>query len=323
MTPSNTHQLHGLEPDNLLAFLALLGLLRSLETAQPLFHPRIAWCVDDPPIRPILHLSENVDRDALLVSVAKGLNDFVQSYSFGGHQDLSLSPDEGRKALVNARSRDNQIGILWSALVSDAAIARDGKKLEPTPLCLMFGQGHQHFLSRLEAVPSIGSPPPRGVGRKKHAPTETDCLHEALFEAWQRKDATQSFRWDHREDVRYALRATDPTDLKTKEKTQHGANRLAAVGLGALTVVPHKLRFGRISLAVLGGSRDQRGQFCFSWPIWRHPISLAAIRVLLSYPKMRKREYEIFGIVEHRRAIRVSNGKFMNFSRAEKIQLEE
>jgi len=34
------HRLEGLEPDNLLAFLALLGLLRSLETARPAWRPR-------------------------------------------------------------------------------------------------------------------------------------------------------------------------------------------------------------------------------------------------------------------------------------------
>ena len=323
MTPSNTHRLHGIEPDNLLAFLALLGLLRSLETARPLLRPRVAWCVDDPPIRPILRLSESIDRDAVLMTVSKGLNDLAHSCSFGGHPDISFSPEEGRKFLTEARISGEGNSSLWSALVSDAAISRDGKKLEPTPLCLMFGQGHQHFLSRLEAVPKILVPPPRGVGRKKSVPTEVGCLRETLFEGWQRRDATQSFRWDHREDVRYALRATDPTDSKTKEKTQHGANRLAAVGLGALTVVPEQLGTGRVRLTVLGGNRDRRGQFCFSWPIWRHPISLDTIRGLLGYLKMKKRESAAFGVVEHRRATRVSSGKFMNFSRAEAVQLEE
>ena len=323
MTLSNTHHLHGLEPDNLLAFLALLGLLRSLEKARPHSHPRVAWSVDDPPIRPILHLSENTDRDSVLTNVSEGLNDLAHSCSFEGYQDISLSPDEGRKFLARARISGGQSSSVWSALISDAVLSRDGKKVEPTPLCLMFGQGHQHFLSRLEAVPKIGSPPPKGVGRKKYTPTEVECLREALFEAWQRTDSTQSFRWDHREDVRYALRATDPTDSKTKEKTQHGANRLAAVGLGVLTVVPQQQRAGRITLSVLGGSRDRRGRFRFSWPIWRHPVSLATIRGMLGRPIMKKSEYEALGVVEHRRATRVSNGKFMNFSVAEAVQPEE
>ena len=35
MTDGSMYRLAGLEPDNLLAFLALLGLLRSLEEARP------------------------------------------------------------------------------------------------------------------------------------------------------------------------------------------------------------------------------------------------------------------------------------------------
>ena len=99
---------------------------------------------------------------------------------------------------------------------------------------------------------------------------------------WTRPDATFSFRWDPHEDVRYALRATDPTDSKTREKTQHGANRLTAIGLSALTVVPQR-RSGRTRLRMLGGKRGSDA-FVFTWPIWKDPISLAAIRSLLGHP---------------------------------------
>ena len=80
----------------------------------------------------------------------------------------------------------------------------------------MFGQGHQHFLSRLAEVPGAETPPPGGRGKARVTLSPEDCLAEALFAPWRRPDATQSFRWDQREDVRYALRATDPTDAKTK-----------------------------------------------------------------------------------------------------------
>ena len=35
MTADMQHRMHGLEPDNLLAFLALLGTLRALDTSKP------------------------------------------------------------------------------------------------------------------------------------------------------------------------------------------------------------------------------------------------------------------------------------------------
>ena len=145
--------------------------------------------------------------------------------------------------------------------------------MEPTPLCLMFGQGHQHFLERLSAVPRERQPPDRKAGRAKVSISETACLREALFTAWSRPDATQSFRWDPHEDVRYALRATDPSDYKTKASTQHGANRLAAIG---------SFRHHRGATAPSRGNYPAcgprweaaiapAGSFSFTWPIWREP----------------------------------------------------
>jgi hypothetical protein len=110
--------------------------------------------------------------------------------------------------------------------------------IDPTPLCLLFGQGHQHFLDRLSSVPRQIAPPQRGKGKKAIDISELDCLAEALFGAWHYDDPTFSFRWDPAEDVRYALLPGDPTDAAYKAGTQHGANRLAAVGLATLTLVP-------------------------------------------------------------------------------------
>jgi len=116
--------------------------------------------------------------------------------------------------------------------------------------------------------------------------------------------------------MRYAMRARDPTDAKTKETTQHGANRLAAIGLSVLTVVP-KPRRGQVRLAMLGGPPENDGMFVIRWPIWRAPISLACIRALLGHPGLENREtLAALGIAEIRQARRISSGKFMNFTRA-------
>ena len=54
---------------------------------------------------------------------------------------------------------------LWASLISDAAVRERNKaaEAEPTPLCLLFGQGHQHFLERLSSVPRETTPPLRRV----------------------------------------------------------------------------------------------------------------------------------------------------------------
>lgn len=320
MTEGSTHRLVGLEPDNLLAFLALLGMLRTLEHVRPTWRPRVAWTVDTPPVRPTLAVVAQTTEDEVVAVVAEGLADLADRHDFGELKDLKLSPAETAERLCKAVAKDRYTSDLWAALVSDAAVRDKNKaqEAEPTPLCLLFGQGHMHFMSRLASVPKESVPPARGAGRRKTTIGETDCLREALFEPWIRPDATFSFRWDPHEDVRYALRATDPTDSKTKETTQHGANRLAAVGLSALTVAP-QLRGTTARLAVIGGDRA-RGGFAFIWPIWRHPISLAAIRSLLGHTGLDKRAtWDALGIVEMRRARRISVGKFMNFTRAESI----
>ena len=322
MTGYTMHRLDGLEPDNLLAFLALLGLLRVLEKARPGWRPRVFWTVDDPPLRPALRVPEPVDEAAILKAAAEGLSTLSQSHNFDRLSNLTLSPEDAAQKLREAAGspeEDRYTADLWSALVSDAATSRDGKKAEPTPLCLMFGQGHQYFLSRLASVPKEKIPRERGAGRNKIRISEADCLREALFAPWQRPDATSSFRWDPNEDVRYALRARDPTDAKTKETTQHGANRLAATGLSVLTVVPG-WRFGEVRLTLPGGAREANGGFAFGWPVWRNPMSLAGIRALLGHPRLNQaRTRTALGVVERRRARRISPGKFMNFTRAETV----
>ena len=324
MTERFTHRLNGLESDNLLAFLALLGLLRVLEHIRPAWRPRVAWTIGAPPVRPMLTLAAGSTDEEVVAAVAQGLNDLARRHEFGQLKDLKLSREEAAKRLRDARgaaSEDRYVSDLWAALVSDAAVDENkGGVVRPTPLCCLFGQGHMHFMSRLASVPQQSEPPTRGTGRRKTVIPEADCLRAALFESWTRADHTFSFRWDPHEDVRYALRATDPTDSKTRETTQHGANRLAAIGLAALTVAP-RLRGGAVRLSVLGGAWE-RSSFAFTWPIWRHPISLAALRSLLGHDGLRRSATrDALGVVELRRARRISVGKYMNFTRAESIDL--
>ncbi|MCY4482595.1 MAG: hypothetical protein OXC12_06945 [Spirochaetaceae bacterium] len=319
-TDKHQHRLAGLEPGNLLAFLALLGLLRSLEEAEPAWFPRVAWTVGELPTRPVLNVAVAAGKETIAAAADVGVTRLASRHEFGPYKDLKLAPETACQKLRSAAAAgDRYLADLWAALVSDAVVRERNKatEVEPTPLCLMFGQGHQHFLERLSAVPRERQPPDRKAGRAKVSISETACLREALFTVWSRPDATQSFRWDPHEDVRYALRATDPSDYKT----QHGANRLAAIGLSAITVVPQRRHAGTTRLAVLGGSRNRAsGSFSFTWPIWREPASLAAIRSLLGHSGLADPDPRAsLGIVELRRTRRISFGRFVNFTRADAV----
>ncbi len=317
--PKRCHRLEGLEPDNLLAFLALLGLLRALEAARPEWRPRAAWDADRPPLRPVLHLAMSQTPAAICEAAAEGAAVLAGDYTFPQsmedgakrQENLDYAKQTARALLRRtAEGKDRRCADLWSALMCDAA-EKDGK-IEATPLCLLFGQGHQHFLDRLATVPRIEAPPPRGRGRSQVKLTAAETLHEALFAPWTRQDPTPAFRWDPAEDVRYALRADDPSGEKTT--TQHGANRLAALGLPVLTAVPVP-RGQRVRLEVLGGAFE-RNEFVFCWPIWDRPASLSGIRALLGHPELEKAPSALrhLGVTEIHRTRRIGVGKYMNFT---------
>src|SRR5437868_3119486 len=149
------HRLAGFEPDNLLAFLALLGLLRSLESARPTWRPRAAWDLDRAPLRPILLFAEPHAQRAVSEAAAEGVGRLAELYDFSAEKsgdvaqkDLNYADACARRLLSEAAAEGNrERSDLWAALMCDAA-ARDGR-IEATPLCLLFGQGHQHFLERL------------------------------------------------------------------------------------------------------------------------------------------------------------------------------
>ncbi|HWB49738.1 MAG TPA: hypothetical protein VG651_11555 [Stellaceae bacterium] len=325
MTVAESHRLDGLEPDNLLAFLALLGLLRALETADPGLYPRAAWDVDRPPLRPRLFVAREAAAEQISEIAAAGIETIATSYEFAGRKDLNYARKECRELLTRgakASSAGDRARIdLLASLMSDAAIKDDRTEpVDPTPLCLLFGQGHQHFLERLAGVPCEAGPPPRGRGKSTVTVSASQCLAEALFQSWRRDDPTSSFRWDPAEDVRYSLMAGDPTDTAYKTRTQHGANRLATVGLAALTLVP-ETRAGRVRPAIIGGRFNADG-FSFAFPIWRDAATLAAVRALLCHPNLREPEgLKHLGVDHVVVAQRISVGKFMNFSRARPIEV--
>lgn len=317
------HRLNGLEPDNLLAFLALLGALRALESlgTEETPKPRVYWDVDNPPLRPVLVLPAGMSATDVTALVAEGAARLSQAHDFSGRLDLDYSREDARlllsmEAAQATRLRRSRVD-LTAALMCDAAIKdkKNAAQVDPTPLCLLFGQGHQHFLERLAAVPSEEVPPARGRGKSARTITAAECLHEALLEPWHRDDPTSSFRWDPAEDVRYAMRAGNPTASAYKAGTQHGANRLAALGIAAISLVP-ETRAGRIRPAVLGGHWDSSG-FSFAWPIWRGAATLSAVRAMLAHPRLREQGALRYLTVDHVLvARRISVGKFMNFTRA-------
>ena len=112
------YRLDGLVPDNLLAFLALLGLLRSLEEVEPSWQSRVAWTVDAPPIRPLLTLARTTGtgRDEIVAAAAAGLNRLAERHDFAPHKNLRLLREAATERLRAASTGDRYTADLWAAL---------------------------------------------------------------------------------------------------------------------------------------------------------------------------------------------------------------
>jgi hypothetical protein len=135
-----TLQLIGIEADNLLAFFALLGLLRVLDFAKPEWCAHAAW--SGTPMTAQLSLAAMVDPGEVLATADAAIRQLGRTYTFD-RDDLTYKPDEFRHLAVGAWADRERARL--------GAPRRDGETIEPTPLCAMFGQGHQHFLFRLAA----------------------------------------------------------------------------------------------------------------------------------------------------------------------------
>ncbi len=322
--PDHRHRLEGLAPDNVLAFMALLGLLRALEAAHPDWQPRAGWDLDQAPLRPYLALRKEVAREDILKGVADGIRKLAEVNDFGGLAKLKLTRDEARGRLTETlqhtqdagddcdRSRASRNAELWAALVSDAAFRKDDFVLR-TPFCLL-DVAQTSFLKTLAEVCLLDCLP-RGDREQQFR----DAIEQTLFHGWERKDKTPSFRWDPIEDSRHAYRWAAPTD--EKQGVQHGANMLAAVGLPALTVMP-VIQRGDVRLGLIGGESAREGM-SFAWPIWREPTSLAGVRSLLSHPKLRQAgALHHLGVDQVNVTSRISppGSKYANFTFARLVQ---
>jgi len=324
------HRLIGLEIDNLLGFMALLGLLRALERSTPRWNPRAYFT--GTPLTAHLVLTAEASKEQVSEAAADGCAAFAPYFAFGNCRDLNFSGDIARTLLAHSQS-DADRSLVMSALCSDAATKGKDKRVIPTPLCAMFGQGHQSFLSRLTTV-SAGTPPRVLASRKLGLDlNDPSYILRSLFAPWTRSDPTESFRWDYTEDRQYALRYADPSS--DPPTTEHGANRLAVLGLLSVQTAPVARRvaskipgeYGDLrTRAASRGRKDRRQRI--TWPIWEQPASLEAIHTMLDDSDLGRDEPTFqslgrYGVRQARRVYRTSRGKYVSFSRAEPIVAAE
>jgi len=310
-----THRLEGLEPDNLLAFLALLGLLRALEAAG--WRPRAHW--EGPPLRPVLSLPEAATEAEVAEAAAKGCAALAVDYDFNGREKLNYTADEFRSFCLelNAVSRsawlrrqDIMAPLAHEAVAKPGQPSNGSASLERSPFnCLDVAQ--VKFLRSLKEATHIRS----------NLEVVADQIAQALFAPWRRGDRFTTFRWDPLEDRRHAYRATAPTSDPVK--TEAGAIRLAAFGLSLMPGAAIRQR-GRLRFMVLGSRRNMAGDIEITWPIWDMPMSRAALQALLGHPALAGDAPDIsvlrgLSVIGAFRTRKIASREYGNFTRAERV----
>lgn len=260
--PSELH-LRGPPPGSLLGFLSVLGLLRSLDVAEPGWKSKVSWKSRSP----YLHTDTLSTEQDVAEAAAQGIKKLGSGMNF---PDPNPNVDADKFKEWQKTIDTEVIG----AIGSDACLKKDKDAVETTPLCMMFGSGHQEFLTRLGVATAVEEEDRQDVQGE---------VHKALFSRWRYTDTIPkiALRWDPTEYHPAALLSKDPK--KEPIYTVNGANRLAAVGFTAYQCVP--TRRGLSAVSCMKGIA--RSDFVL-WPVWSPPLSLAAVRIILRHPYVKR-----------------------------------
>lgn len=306
-SPQHELVLTGLAGANPLGFLAALGTLRTLAIGCPNPTPRMSWRFAGG-WRPVVH-STFPDADALTAKLHGLLTHPNEALSVC--DDPGMPTETYRSKARELRTHNVRAANLLAALASDAVTMTNSRKqavCQDTAFRTMSGAGHQHLLKFARNI--------CGACEAKH-------LRQALVETWRYNDPVQNhtLRWDPVDDVRYALRWRDPSGdpARTNRGAVYGANRLALEALPLFPCVPR----GR-ALRTAGFVEDRGAGVWLRWPIWVQPLSLDAVRSLLTLPETlssdaRADALRARGVAERFESRRVTVGKFRCFSPARPV----
>lgn len=299
--------LTGLNGSNPLAFLAALGTLRTASLTWPDRRCRMAWKRAKGSWRPELTVDSEQEID-LVAALEKELAHKPNQEAFELAENLTIKIEDFRKQAIEAQragtNRERRLVDFVAAFGSEAIKSMsDHKIIADTALRTMSGSGHQHFL---------------GTMRQLSEDTRSEHLRKALLEPWRYDDPIEkhTMRWDPRDDVRRALRWSEPSGdpARKVQGSVWGANRLAIEGMPLLPTVPVG---GRLETT---GFIQRKGIGVFwTWPIWEGGLSVEVVRSLLALDELRaerpdRRQLETIGIKEIYRCERITQGRFRNFT---------
>ena len=261
----NETRLTGLEGTNPLGFLAALGVQVAFAGEDE--QPRLWWSEDLTP-RAVVDEGFTVERivdQALSFLVRWEESPAVNPRRPDGSampkgNELKLGPSDIRDYLrlsLADHGDDDSSGALMSALVAEGSLDKQGVA---KPSDLYFVAGQQKFLD---------------TTRKILRGTTREDIISGLVGPWNYTSELPSLGWDVVDDRVYALRANNPGP--EKKLTNPGPEALAVLGLSL-----HPVFAGRERTLTQGCSGSWKAGH-YSWPLWRRPATLHAVRSLLAH----------------------------------------
>jgi CRISPR-associated endonuclease/helicase Cas3 len=263
--------LPGLNGANPLAFLAALGVLRTVTVATPNTSVRMRWETDGT-WHPVLVTDHVLSPEQLLSGLQAALaNRQGEAHFVKLGKNINVPRVAFRQCLLDAVGSSAQhqrtSADYFAAFGSDALVSvNDGVTIQDTALRTMAGAGHQHFLETM-----------RNLIEQCHL----EHLQKAIFCTWDYSDPTQtlSLRFDPLDDNRYALRWRNPSGDPDRRLSGSmlGANRLA---IEAIPLLPTAAGAKRLRTTAFSGFRSD--DTFFHWPLWEVPLALPVIQSLLT-----------------------------------------
>ncbi|GMG81627.1 hypothetical protein LNKW23_08400 [Paralimibaculum aggregatum] len=246
--PGVRHPLEGLEPGNLLAFMALLGLLRALEMARPHWRSRSYWDVETHPWRPVLTLAGPQTQADVARAAAEGAHALLSpvegicsTAAIREKQKAQGRVKEPEAEIEEAKKQGKPTKKLQGELNKQGKRANQLRDEHKTTTIAASYDDLEYLVGSQDAereswVACLAAWVPGKDGRRevRSSPLKLtsgqqafagvfvtlarDCdpmeIARSLFQPWRYMHRGDSFRFDGAEARRYAYLAGDPTDKK-------------------------------------------------------------------------------------------------------------
>jgi len=309
--PAHALVLSGLDGANPLGFLAALGTLRLVDDLYPgatmHWEQHGGW-------RPVLTLPEPVEPGAFAARLLAVSPPDRRAITFA--DDVKVPYREYEGFLHEARPEgfpDRQFSDFLTAYADSGVRIEGGPnagKTKPTAFYMIAGrQRLLEIVRNIVAVTTLGH------------------VRKALFDPWRYDDPLDKLgvRWDPQDDVRYALRARDPSGDPARGRAGSvlGANRLAFEALPFFPSFPRRGRLATTGFVVREKNAETQTerQTFLTWPLWGARLGIDPVRSLLASgvlttPELRDTDTSGLGVLAVFRCEKIANGDYSNLSPA-------